>query len=93
MKEIKVPYNGKGHVVRYKVETIDTSMTPVPFLNVYSIFIDDPELTKICGEHFTILHNPTATILPLYDITSSGDTEEKNLKKQIAQQVMNNPTE
>lgn len=92
MKKIKVPYNGKGHVVQYKVETIDTSMTPVPFFNVYSIFIEDPELQKIVGEHFTILHNHTATVIPLFELTS-GSVEEKNLKKQIAQQVMNNPTE
>lgn len=92
MKKIKVPYNGKGYVVQYKVETIDTSMTPVQFFNVYSVFIDDPELQKIVGEHFTILHNHTATVLPVYDIVT-GSVEEKNLKKEIAQQVMNNPTE
>lgn len=77
----------------YKVETIDTSMTPVPFLNVYSVFIDDPELQKIVGEHFTILHNHTATVMPLYDVSSFDAIEEKNLKKDIAQQIMNNPTE
>jgi len=93
MKKIKVPYNGKGYVVHYKVETIDTSMTPVPFFNVYSVFIDDPELQKIVGEHFTILHNSTATVMPVYEVSSSGAMEEKNLKKEIAQQIMNNPTE
>lgn len=90
MKQIKVPYNGKGYVVSYKVETIDTSMTPVPFFNVYSVFIDDPELQKITGNHFTILHNPTVTIMPLYDLKSSGDLDERNVKKAIAQQIMNN---
>jgi hypothetical protein len=79
--------------VHYKVETIDTSMTPVQFFNVYSVFIDDPELQKIVGEHFTILHNHTATVVPVYDISSTGNVDEKNLKKAIAQQVMNNPTE
>lgn len=93
MKQIKVPYNGKGYLVKYKVETIDTSMTPVAFFNVYSVFIDDPELQKIVGEHFTILHNHTATVMPVYDISSFGAIEEKNLKKEIAQQIMNNPTE
>jgi hypothetical protein len=93
MKKIKVPFNGKGYVVMYKVETIDTSMTPVQFFNVYSVFIDDPELQKIVGEHFTILHNHTATVMPLYDINSPGNIDEKNLKKEIAQQIMNNPTE
>lgn len=93
MKTIKVPYNGKGYKVQYKLETIDMSMTPVPYLNVYSVFIDDPELQKIAGEHFTILHNHTVTVMPLYDISTPGDVEEKNLKKAIAQQIMNNPTE
>jgi hypothetical protein len=93
VKTIKVPYNGKGYKVQYKLETIDMSMTPVPYLNVYSVFIDDPELQKIAGEHFTILHNHTVTVMPLYDISTPGDVEEKNLKKAIAQQIMNNPTE
>jgi hypothetical protein len=31
--------------------------------------------------------------MPLYDIKAVGDVNEKNLKKQIAQQIMNNPTE
>lgn len=91
MNTIKVPYNGKGYKVRYKLETIDLSMTPVPFLNVYSVFVDDPELQPIVGEHFTILHNHTATIMPVYDINTPGNVEEKNLKKEIAQQIMNNP--
>lgn len=93
MNKIKVPFNGKGYVVNYKVETIDSSMTPVPFWNVYSVFIEDPELQKIVGEHFTILHNHTASVVPLYDIKVPGNINEQNLKKQIAQQIMNNPTE
>ena len=93
MKTIKVPFNGKGYKVQYKLETIDMSMTPVPFLNVYSVFVDDTELQKIVGEHFTILHNHSATVVPLFDITTPGDINEKNLKKQIAQQVINNPSE
>jgi hypothetical protein len=31
--------------------------------------------------------------MPLYEIKVSGNIEETNLKKAIAQQVMNNPTE
>ena len=93
MNTVKVPFNGKGYKVRYKVETIDMSMTPVPFLNVYSVFVDDPELQKYTGEHFTVLHNHTATVMPLYEIRVSGDVNESNLKKAIAQQIMNNPSE
>jgi hypothetical protein len=93
MKTIKVPFNGKGRKVDYEVETIDMSMTPVGFLNVYTVFIDDPELQGITGKHFTILHNHTTTVLPLYEIKVPGNIDEINLKKAIAQQVMNNPTE
>ena len=93
MKKIRVPFNGKVYTVFYTVETIDTSMTPVPFFNAYSVFIDEPELQQVIGEHFTILHNHTATVLPVYEIKTSGDIAEKNLKKEIAQQIMNNPAE
>ena len=93
MNTIKVPFEGKGYTVQYKVETIDTSMTPVPYLNVYSVFVKDEALQKIIGEHFTILHHPTVTVMPLYDIKTSGDVAEANQKKAIAQQVMNNPTQ
>ena len=91
MKKIRVPYNGKGHTVSYKVETIDLSMTPVGFLNVYAVFVDDEELRKIAGDHFTILHNSTQTIKPCFEQTSN--VEEVNIRKTIAQQIMNNPTE
>ena len=93
MNTIKVPYNGKGRRINYKVETIDMSMTPVGFLNVYAVFIDDPEVQAVIGEHFTILHNHTTTVTPLYEIKVPGNIEQTNLKKAIAQQVMNNPTE
>jgi hypothetical protein len=93
MKQIRVPYNGKGHTISYKVETIDLSMTPVSFMNVYSVFIDDEELKSVLGNHFTILQNPVQTIVPCYEVKASGNSEEKNLKKTIAQQIMNNPTE
>jgi hypothetical protein len=91
MKKISVPYNGKGYSLSYKTETIDLSMTPVGFLNIYSVFIDDPELRKIIGDHFTILHNSTQTIKPCFE--NSSNIEEFNLKKTIAQQIMNNSTE
>jgi hypothetical protein len=91
MKKINVPFNGKGRSVSYKIEMIDLSMTPVGFLNVYSVFVDDDELQKIVGDHFTILHNSTQTIKPCFE--SSDNTYVFNLKKTIAQQIMNNHTE
>ncbi len=93
MTTIKVPFGGKGYKVSYKAETIDINMTPVEFINVYSVFVDDPELQAVIGEHFTVLHNPLHNPKPAYSIKSSGDMNEANLKKTIAQQIMNNPTE
>jgi hypothetical protein len=60
---------------------------------VYAVFVDDAELQKIVGDHFTVLHNHSATVMPLFDIKTPGDVNEKNLKKEIAQQIINNPTE
>lgn len=93
MKTIKVPFQGKGYKVSYKVETIDLSMTPIDFINVYSVFVDAPELQNIVGGHFTILHHQLHITKPVYDVKSPGNVEEINLKKTIAQQIMNNPTE
>ncbi len=93
MKEIKVPYEGKGYKVKYKAETVDINMHPVEFINVYSVFIEDEDLQHIIGDHFTILHNPLHNPKPAYAIKSSGNIAEVNLKKTIAQQIMNNPTE
>ncbi len=91
MKKIKVPFGGKGFQVSYKTETtIDLSMTPISFVNVHSVFIEDSELQKIVGDHFTILHNHLHVVKPVYDIKSSGDIDEFNLKKTIAQQILNN---
>lgn len=91
MKTIKVPFNGKGRKINYQVETIDLSMTAVPYLNVFSVFIDDPELQPIVGNQFTILYHQSQTVKPCYDILKAGNIEEQNLKKQIAQQIINDP--
>jgi hypothetical protein len=91
MKTISVPYDGKGRKVNYKLEVIDLSMTPVNFMNVYSVFIEDPDLRDIAGEHFTILHNQIQTIKPVFDVNSPGNVAEFNLKKEIAQQIINDP--
>lgn len=93
MNTIKVPHNGKGYKINYKVEVIDLSMTSIEFLNVYTVFVDDPELQPILGETFTILQNPLHVVKPTFDIKNPGNIEESNLKKTIAQQIMNNPTE
>jgi hypothetical protein len=93
MKTINVPFRGKGRKINYKVEMIDLSMTPLQFVNVYSVFIDDPELQELVGEHFTILHNQLQVIKPAFDVRNPGDVEESNLKKAIAQQIMNQPGE
>lgn len=93
MKTINVPFKGKGRKVSYKVEMIDLSMTPLQFVNVYSVFVDDPELQPIVGEHFTILHNQLQIITPAFDTRNPGDPDEANLKKAIAQQIMNQPGE
>lgn len=91
MKQLRIPYNGKGHDVSYESETVDLSMTPVGYLNVYSVYITDDELKEVIGEHFTILHNPTQTIKPCF--ADTPNTEALNLKKTIAQQIMNNEAE
>jgi hypothetical protein len=93
MKTINVPFNGKGRKISYKVEMIDLSMTPLQFVNVYSVFIDDPELQPLVGEHFTILHNQLQIVKPAFDTLNPGNIEEANLKKAIAQQIMNQPGE
>jgi hypothetical protein len=43
------------------------------------------------GNHFTILYNQLVNPQPGFDIKDPGSTEEMNLKKEIAQQVINNP--
>ena len=93
MKTIKVPHNGKGYKVNYSLETINLNVMPLDFINVYSVFVDDPELKEITGEQFTILHNPVQLVKPAFDTRNPGNVEEHNLKKTIAQQIMNNPTE
>ena len=92
MQTIRVPYLGKGYKVSYKSEIIHVGFPGVPFINVYSVFIDDPEIQKFTGDHFTILYNQLINPKPSFDINNPGSIEEMNLKKEIAQQVINNPT-
>lgn len=93
MKEIKVPFGGKGYKVSYTVETIDTSTPGLDFLNLYTVFVNDEEIQKYLGKNFTIIHNHLQYSTPGFEIKSPGSAEENNLKKQIAQQIINNPTE
>lgn len=91
MQTIRVPYAGKGYKVSYKTEMIHVSFPGVPFVNVYSVFINDPEIQKIAGDHFTILYNQLVNPKPSFDIKNPGSVEEMNLKKEIAQQIINDP--
>ena len=93
MQNIRVPFENKVYDISYKSEVIDVSFRGVPFINVYSIFIEDPVIQKIAGSHFTILYNQLINPKPSFDINNPGNIEEMNLKKAIAQQVINNPTE
>lgn len=93
MKNIKVPFNGKGYKIAYDVETIDLNVSTPRYLNVYSVYIEDEDLRRIIGEHFTILHNHIEHSNPAFQLRSADSVDEKNLKKQIAQQIINNPTE
>lgn len=83
MKKVRIRYKGEGYSVSYKVETIDLSMTPLEFVNVYSVFIDDATLQGITGEHFTILQNHIHIVKPVYDVKSPSNLEEVNLKKKL----------
>ena len=73
MNTIKVPYGGKGHVVAYTLETIDLGLEALPFVNVYTVFVDDPELQPIIGEHFTLVHNINQLVMPAFNIVKTGD--------------------
>ena len=44
MQTIKVPYGGKGYKVSFQSELIDVNFPGIPYINVYSVFIDDAEL-------------------------------------------------
>lgn len=80
-KTVKVPFGGKGYKVHYRTENIDLSSTPIGFVTAYSVFVDDETLQKHVGEGFTILYNPSTLVMPQYDVKSSGNIEEVNLKK------------
>jgi hypothetical protein len=90
MKTVRVPYKGKGYQFSYHSELIDINYPSVPFINVYSVLIDDPEMQKIAGEHFSIIYNQLINPKPSFEIKNVGSIEEMNLKKEIAQQIINN---
>jgi hypothetical protein len=90
MQTVRVPYEGKGYKFSYYSELIDVNFPGVPFINVYTVFIDDPDMQKIVGEHFSIIYNQLINPKPSFEIKSPGSIEEMNLKKQIAQQIINN---
>jgi hypothetical protein len=92
VKTINVPYEGKGHKVSYTVESIDLGIPDLQFVNVYTVFPHDGEVRTIAGDHFTFLHNFVQVATPRF-FSHPGNIPESNLKKTIAQQIINNPTE
>ena len=93
MRKIKVPFKGKGREFSYRVETININNDALPFLNVYTVNVEYDELRPMLGEQFTILYNQLNHPTPVFSVRSEAGIEEKNLKKQVAQQIINNPTE
>jgi hypothetical protein len=91
MKTIRIPFGGKGRTVQYTSETIDLGHSDISYINVYTVFVDDPDLEQLTGPNFTVLQHPLHIIKPAYDIRNPGNIEEMNLKKTIAEQIMNEP--
>ncbi len=89
MKRIKIHFEGQDYELQYKVETVDLNVADLPFINVYSVFIEDENLRKIAGAHFTLVQNMQLNIQPAYERKNPADIEENNLKKLIGQQIMN----
>lgn len=89
MKELNIRFEGNGYTVKYKIETVDLNIPSLPFVNVYSVFIDDQKLSEIAGSHFTVLQNFEQIIQPAYAKNNPADIQENNLKKLIGQQILN----
>lgn len=92
MKTIRIPYNGRDCLVNYRVEVIDLGVESLPSVNAYTAEPMDDELRSVVGESFVILHHSLNLSTPAFSLTGSDNVSEKNLKKEIAQQIINNPS-
>lgn len=91
MKIIKIPYQGRDCLVHYRVETVDLGVENLPAVNAYIAEPMDDELRKIVGDSFVILYHSLYLSTPAFSLRGSDNIAEKNLKKEIAQQIINNP--
>jgi hypothetical protein len=82
MRSIHIFFDKKTFPINYEIETFTLgAKKDSPIVNVFSVFIKEPTLIDIVGEHFTLIYDityPGAEII--FNIRNPDNDEEKLLK-------------
>lgn len=87
MNTVQISVDGKNYKVSYKTETLSLSREPFEPMNVYNVFVNDPVLKKIVGDHFNFLWNPEKDEAPIVG-SAPGNEEEKKVRELIAEAIV-----
>jgi hypothetical protein len=90
MRSVHIFFDDKTFSIYYDIETFTIgAKKDSPIINVFSVFIKEPTLIDIAGEHFTLVHDitiPGAEIL--YNIRNPLNDVEKLFKQIVAKAIL-----
>jgi hypothetical protein len=89
MRSVHIFYDDRTFPICYDIETFSLGIKKdSPIVNVFSVFVKEPTLIDVTGEHFTMIHdltNPGAEII--FNIRNPEREEEKLLKHIVARAI------
>ena len=89
MRSIHIFFDEKTFSIYYEAETFTPGVKRnSSIINIFSVFLKEPTLIDIAGEHFTLLHDITDPGIPiLFNIKNPHNDHEKKLKQIITKAV------
>ncbi len=89
MRSVNIFFDNKTFSIHYDIETFTIgAKKDSPIVNVFSVFLKEPTLIDVAGQHFSLVHDitqPGAEII--FNIRNPLNDEEKRLKQIIAKAI------
>ena len=89
MRSINIFFDERTFSICYDIETFTVGINKnSPIVNIFSVFIKEPTLIDIAGEHFTLIHDitfPGAEII--FNIRDPHNFREKLFKQKVAKAI------
>jgi hypothetical protein len=89
MRSVHIFFDKRTFSIYYDIETFTIgAKKDSPIVNVFSVFVKEPTLIDIAGEHFTLIHDityPGAEVI--FNIRNPDNDEEKLFKRIVTKAI------